>query len=152
MNNEIYTKWEEQSSLVITRISGAVTETEVSEWKQSLEKTFAEIPAGTKFKIFINLHGLNPASVSAHKSYRDIMPLLLSRYNWRIGYLDLFEEAENLELTSENGIECLAAVHCHHDSYKINEYENRFGKDSEHFYDDPEKSESWIRSYSLPAN
>lgn len=149
MNNDIYTKWEKESALIITRISGAVTETEVSEWKQSLEKAFAEIPSGTQFKIFVNLYGLNPASVSAHKAYRDIIPLLLSQYNWRIGYLDLFEEAKDLKLTSKNEIECLAAVHCHHDSYKINEYESRFGKDSEHFFDDPEKSESWIRNYSI---
>ncbi|MGE8720740.1 hypothetical protein ACO2KH_05340 [Leptospira terpstrae] len=149
MNNDIYTKWEKESALIITRISGAVTETEVSEWKQSLEKAFAEIPSGTQFKIFVNLYGLNPASVSAHKAYRDIIPLLLSQYNWRIGYLDLFDEAKDLQLTSKNEIECLAAVHCHHDSYKINEYESRFGKDSEHFFDDPEKSESWIRNYSI---
>ncbi|EMY62618.1 hypothetical protein [Leptospira terpstrae] len=149
MNNDIYTKWEKESTLIITRISGSVTETEVSEWKQSLEKAFAEIPSGTQFKIFVNLYGLNPASVSAHKAYRDIIPLLLSQYNWRIGYLDLFEEAKDLKLTSKNEIECLAAVHCHHDSYKINEYESRFGKDSEHFFDDPEKSESWIRNYSI---
>lgn len=149
MKPEIYTQWERQTNLITTRLSGAVTETDVSEWKESLDKTFADLPPGTKFKIFVNLHGLNPASVSAHKSYRDIIPLLLSRYNWRIGYLDLFEEAKELKLTSENESECLAAVHCHHDSYKINEYESRFGKDSEHFFDDPEKSESWIRSYSV---
>ncbi|TGL86239.1 hypothetical protein EHQ68_12970 [Leptospira congkakensis] len=152
MKTEIYTKWEEENSLVTTRIAGTITETEVSEWKQSLEKTFAEIPAGTKFKIFVNLHGLNPTSVSAHKSYRDIIPLLLSRYNWRIGYLDLFDEAKDLKLTSENGKECLAAVHCHHDSYKINEYESRFGKESEHFFDDPERSETWIRNHSIITN
>ncbi|MCW7491925.1 hypothetical protein ND861_04575 [Leptospira sp. 2 VSF19] len=149
MKNEIYTKWEKDSNLVITRISGAISEAEVSEWKQSLEKTFSSIPAGAKFKIFVNLYGLNPTSVSAHKAYRDIIPLLLSKYNWRIGYLDLFEEAKDLKLTSENGMECLAAVHCHHDSYKINEYERRFGRTSEHFYDDPEKSEKWIRSYPV---
>ncbi|PJZ84867.1 hypothetical protein [Leptospira harrisiae] len=152
MKNEIYTKWEKESDLVVTRFSGAISEAEVTEWKQSLETTFATIPAGTKFKIFVNLHGLNPISVSAHKAYRDIIPLLLSKYNWRIGYLDLFEEAKDLKLTFENGIECLAAVHCHHDSYKINEYESRFGKPSEHFYDDPNKSETWIRSYSISAN
>ncbi|TGL44605.1 hypothetical protein [Leptospira perdikensis] len=149
MNPEIYTQWEKQTNLITTRLSGAVTETDISKWKESLNKTFADLPQGTKFKIFVNLHGLNPASVSAHKAYRDIIPLLLSRYNWRIGYLDLFEEAKGLKLTSENEIECFAAVHCHHDSYKINEYESRFGKDSEHFFDDPEKSETWIRSYSV---
>ncbi|MCG6143586.1 hypothetical protein [Leptospira bandrabouensis] len=147
MNHEIYTKWEKETALITTRISGAVTETEVTKWKQGLEKTFEEIPKGTKFKIFVNFYGLNPATVSAHKSYRDTIPLLLSKYNWRIGYLDLFEEAKDLKLTSENGTECIAAVHCHHDSYKINEYERRFGKETEHFFDDPEKSESWIRNY-----
>ncbi|PJZ46380.1 hypothetical protein [Leptospira brenneri] len=149
MNHDQYTIWDESNHLVTTRITGAVTETEILSWKQGLENTFANLPSGTKFKIFVNLHGLNPASVSAHKSYRDIIPLLLSKHNWRVGYLDLFEEANNLKLTSENGVECVAAVHCHHDSYKITEYERKFGKESEHFYDDPQSSEIWIRNYPV---
>ncbi|TGK82240.1 hypothetical protein EHQ24_13320 [Leptospira noumeaensis] len=152
MDKELYTRWDDKKNLITTRLSGLITETEVSQWKDGLEKTFTELPQGTKFKIFVNLHGFSPASMSAHKMYREIIPLLLSKYNWRIGYLDLFEEAKDLKLTSENGTECLAAVHCHHDSYKINEYEKKFGKDSEHFWDDPERSATWIESYSISAN
>ena len=148
MTKEVYTKWEETTGIVETKLSGNISETEIKEWIESLDRTFAKIPTGTKFKIFVNFYGLNPISVLAHKSYRAVIPVLLSKYNWRVGYLDLFEEAKDLRLTTTNEIECLAAVHCHHDSYKMKEYENRFARESEHFLDDPEKSDSWIRSFS----
>ena len=54
MTKDIYTKWEEISGLVETKLSGNITETEVEEWKESLDSTFAKIPSGTKFKIFVN--------------------------------------------------------------------------------------------------
>ncbi|TGM46726.1 hypothetical protein EHQ92_02030 [Leptospira biflexa] len=147
MKIEIDTKWEQDSNLIITRLSGPITEADAIEWEKGLTQVLQSLPNGTKFKIFVNFYDLNPSSVSAHKAYRNVMPLLLSQYGWRIGYLDLFEEANGLKITTTNGIQCVAAVHCHQDSYKIGEYERRFGKENEHFYDDPIRSEDWIRNF-----
>jgi hypothetical protein len=147
MNVEFYTKWEEGSNLITTRLSGPITEADAIAWEKDLTQVLQSLPEGTKFKIFVNFFGLNPSSVHAHKSYRNVMPLLLSKCGWRIGYLDLFEEANDLKISSEKDIKCFAAVHCHHDSYKIQEYENRFGKVNEHFFDDPIFSENWIRKF-----
>lgn len=151
MNVEFYTKWEQNESLIITRLTGPVTVSDVIEWEQELQDVFQTLPKGTQFKMFVNLHGLSPSSVDAHKAYRNVIPLLLSRYGWRIGYLDLFEEANALKITTTNECQCYAAVHCHQDGYKIQEYEKRFGKENEHFYEDPVLSESWIRNYRTPT-
>lgn len=151
MEIEYYTNWEKESSLIVTRLAGPVTEVDVEEWEKGLREVFQTLPKGTQFKIFVNLHGLSPSSVNAHKSYRDVIPLLLSQYGWRIGYLDLFEEANELKITTTNECKCYAAVHCHQDGYKIQEYERRFGKENEHFYEDPNLCESWIREYDLPS-
>ncbi|MGV3666784.1 MAG: hypothetical protein ACO1NV_11665 [Leptospira bouyouniensis] len=149
MEIEFYTKWEKDSNLITTRLTGPISEADATAWAKDLTQVLQALPEGTKFKIFVNFFGLNPSSVNAHKSYRNVMPLLLSEYGWRIGYLDLFEEANGLKITSEKGIQCYAAVHCHQDSYKIQEYEKRFGKENEHFYDDPIVSEEWIRNFKM---
>ncbi|WP_246839254.1 hypothetical protein [Leptospira levettii] len=151
MKIEYFTKWEKDSNLIITRLTGFVTELDVKEWEIGLKQVFRDLPKGTKFKMFVNFHGLSPSTVTAHKSYRDVIPLLLSQYGWRIGYLDLFEEANDLTISKTNESECYATVHCHQDGYKIQEYERRFGKENEHFYEDPIFSEAWIRSYEYPT-
>lgn len=149
MEIEHDTVWESHSNLIITRLSGPITESDAQEWETGLKAVLQSLPPGTKFKIFVNLYGLRPSSVKAHKAYRNVIPTFLSQYGWRIGYLDLFEEANDLLITTTNGIQCYAAVHCHQDGYKIQEYENRFGKENEHYYEDPVRSETWIRNFDL---
>lgn len=145
----IDTQWYPEERLIITQISGDVDKDDVEAWEQSLHEQLARVEDGATFKIFINLYGFKAVDLDAHKRFRAIVPSTLANYGWKVGYVNLFDEAASMVLKNERGIQCVAAVHCHQDSTKIEQYESRFGKDNEHFYTDPVLAEQWIRSVSL---
>lgn len=139
------TNWYPDQQLIITKLTGVVDMQDIMRWEQSLHAAIAEIPDSTTFKIFVNLHGFTAANVDAHKYYRNIIPITLADYGWKVGYLAMFpEEAANLALTTRRNIRCIAAVHCHQDETKISKYQNLYSSDREHFYTDPEMAQRWI--------
>ncbi|MBL8032480.1 MAG: hypothetical protein JNJ69_02180 [Leptospiraceae bacterium] len=138
------TAWNAATGIVTTTLSGPVDVADVKLWRRGLEATLAALPSDSRFRIYVNFFGLAPQSVEAHKSYRAVIPLTLSRYGWRVGYLALFPEADNLPVTTTDGIRCTAAVHVHQDTYKIEEYDRRFGTGIERFFSDPHEAETWL--------
>jgi hypothetical protein len=147
MNTKItHSEWFPDNNLLITHISGDVTKEDISLWEQSLYTALERINDNGSFKILVNLYGFKAVDFEAHKAFRTIVPATLANYGWRTGYLDLFEEAANLQLTQTRGISCIAAAHVHQDETKIEKYEALFGKATEHFFTDPFKAEHWIRS------
>lgn len=137
-------EWNPNTGIVTTRLSGPVSTADVEMWEQGLMSVMEQIPDNGTFRIFVNFFGLGPQSVEAHKRYRSVIPLLLSRYGWRVGYLALFPEADALALTTTRGIRCIGAVHVHQDAFKIEEYDRRFGNATERFFTDPAAALSWL--------
>lgn len=88
--------------------------------------------------------GFTAENFEAHKYFRNIVPLTLANYNWKTGYVNMFEEGKNLSLKSTRGIKCTAAVHVHHDSSKIGLYQEKYSSKNEHFYTDVATARNWI--------
>ena len=143
------THWYPDKKLIATHISGEVDVADIQTWEQSLKQALTQVEENSTFKIFVNLYGFKAVNIEAHKKFRSIIPSTLANYGWRVGYLDLFEEAAGLSLTNTRGIACVAAAHAHQDASKIEAYEMRFGKTTEHFFTDPAKAEEWILKFPV---
>lgn len=144
----VNTTWQPDAGLITTNISGPATIDDIVCWEQSLKAVFDLLPNDSSFRIFVNLYGFKAINFDAHKRFRSIVPLTLATYGWRVGYLDLFEEAEGLPLSQTRGIHCTAAAHAHQDETKIHLYESGYSHDREHYFTDPSAAEQWIRSLS----
>lgn len=141
------TDWEPASRLIITQISGDMEKADVIRWEESLLDALDQIEEGGTFRIFVNLHGFTALNLDAHKYFRNIVPLTLADYGWKVGYLAMFEqESSKLVVTTKRDIRCLAAVHCHQDETKIEKYESLYSSPNERFFADPGMAEAWIRS------
>lgn len=141
------TDWEPENRLIITHISGDLEKEDVIRWEQSLYEALDRVEDGGTFRIFVNLHGFTALNLDAHKHFRTIVPLTLADYDWKVGYVAMFEEeAHQLVLSSKRNIRCVAAAHCHQDATKIEKYESLYSSANERFFTDPEKAEAWIRS------
>ena len=138
------TEWNPDKKLIVTRLSGDVTETDIIAWEQSLQNALEQIDAGGTFKIFVNIYGFKATDLKAHKRYREIIPLTLASYGWKVGYVDLFEEAASMQFTNTRGIRCIGAAHAHQDATKIEAYEERFGRADERFFTEQQKAYDWI--------
>lgn len=138
-------KYMPEEKLLVTRLGGDVDLEDIKRWEASLNKAIDQIQPGTSFKAFINLHGFKAVNIEAHKAMRNVIPLTLAKFNFKAGYVDLFEDAALLFSTT-NGIQCVAAVHVHNDEEKIKLYKERFDKEDERFFTDPDDGEKWIKS------
>lgn len=142
------TEWFPEKSLIVTHISGNVTKEDIAAWETSLLDTLARLEENSSFKIFINLHGFQAIDIDAHKRFRAVVPSVLAKYGWKVGYVDLFEEdAKKMTFITTRGIQCVAAVHCHQDVTKIELYQQRFSRENEHFFTDPARALQWVESY-----
>jgi hypothetical protein len=142
---EMISKWYPESKLVVTQISGDLDEAEIAAWEQGLNRIFDELADGESFKILIDMHGFQASDVVAHKRFRNIIPLKMAEFGWKVGYVDLFEEeAGKMVYANYRNIQCRAAAHCHHDSGKMEMYERRFSRYNEHFFASREDARNWI--------
>lgn len=140
--------WNSKEKLITTQISGDVTLADVQEWGASLQEALNEVPDNGSFKIMVDLHGFQAVNFEVHKAFREIIPHTLSHYGWRVGYLDLFPEA-NVTLTNNRGIQCKAAVHVHHDETKIRNYDENYSRENERFFIDPTVAKQWIDDFKI---
>lgn len=130
--------------LLVTRLSGILNEEDIVAWKASLEAALATVPDNGSFKILVNLHGFQAENYEVHKKYRVIIPLLLAGYGYRIGYLDMFPEAD-VVLRNTRGIRCLAMANVHHDNTKMEDYSRRFSGPAEAYFTVPGDALDWIQ-------
>lgn len=145
MKNIFTNTWYPKTRVLISELSGDINIDEIEKWEQSLKRLLSKMEPDSQFKIFINLHGLKAIDLVAHKRFRTIVPTILAEYNWKVGYVNLFEdEAKDLVLKSDRGITCVAAAHCHDDETKIERYDNMFGKPNERFFTDPVVALDWL--------
>lgn len=140
--------WNQKEKLLTTQISGDAAIEDVKRWEASLQKSLEEISDNGVFKIFINLDGFKAVNFEVHKAFREIISRTLANFGWRVGYLDMFPEA-SVELKSERGIVCKAAVHLHHDETKITNYDKNYSRQNERFFTDVYKAKAWIDNYKI---
>lgn len=144
------TNWYPEKRLVATHISGNPGTSDIVQWDKAFKDIFDEIQDSTNFKIFINMYGFNAVNIDAHKIFRGVIPLTLSDYGWKVGYVDLFEEeAGKMTYKTTRGIKCVGAAHSHQDETKMDLYEKSFGSDRERFFRDPEQARQWIENLEL---
>ncbi len=142
----ISSDWYADQQLIITKISGDVEEKDVLLWEQTLHAALDRVADSGVFKIFVNMHGFNATDLDVHKYFRNIVPLTLARYGWKVGYVAMFpEEAEKMVVTRNRNIQCIAAAHCHQDATKMEKYESLYSSEKEHFFTDAGVAVAWIR-------
>lgn len=142
------TSWDPQTGLIHTRLQGELSSDDITRWEVSLEQVFSQLPNDSTFVIFVNLLGFKAENLGVHKQYRNIIPLLLARHGWRIGYLDLFPEAEeSLVMETQRGIRCVAAAHAHHDTDKIERYRAQCSSATEQFFTDETEALTWLKPF-----
>ena len=140
--------WLKNEKLIVTRISGAATAEDVSTWKSSLLFALEQVPDNDVFKIMVDLHGFKAVNFEVHKQFRVIVPKTLAAYDWRVGYLDMFPEAQ-IELKRTRGIRCVAAAHVHQDESKIKNYDDNYSRYNERFFTDPVVARMWIDAFEI---
>ncbi|HNI90604.1 MAG TPA: hypothetical protein PKX55_20805 [Leptospiraceae bacterium] len=143
------TRWLPEHKLIITELRGNVNSEDVEKWISSLYQALDQIEDNGVFKIFINLMDFQAVDLDVHKKYREIIPRPLGEYGWKVGYVDMFERAKELQLSNKRGIQCVAAVHVHQDETKIQKYEDNYSRENEHYFTDIKKAEDWIYSYPV---
>lgn len=145
----IETNWHPEKRLVVTHISGDIEKDDIEHWEKSFKNTLDKIEDNTTFKIFVNMYGFKAINIDAHKRFRDVVPLTLADYGWKVGYMDLFEEAKTMTYKNTRGIKCVGAAHSHQDETKMDLYETRFSSDREHFFLDPTQARQWIENLEI---
>lgn len=144
------TIWYPKNCLLVTQISGILETAAVEAWETSLRNALDQIGDNSSFKIFVNMHGFTAANFETHKRFRSVVPLTLADYNWKVGYVDLFEDAaKHMTYQRKRGITCAGAAHAHHDGTKMDLYETRFGREKEHFFHDPVQASTWIENLEI---
>lgn len=141
----IESHWYPETKLLRTQICGDVDTVAVDRWEQTLHQALGQIPDGSQFAIFVNMHGFRAMDINAHKRFRAIIPLTLAQYGWKVGYVDMFaEEAATISYSNTRGIQCIKAAHCHQDSTKMELYQRQYSRENEHFFTQPEQAQAWI--------
>ncbi|MCE7063854.1 hypothetical protein [Dyadobacter sp. CY326] len=149
----IRSDWFADEQLIVTQISGDIDREDVIRWEQTLQNALDQVPDSGAFKIFINLHGFKAVDLDAHKQFRNIIPLTLANYGWKVGYVAMFpEDADKMLITKKRNVQCVAAAHCHQDASKIEKYESLYSSNNEHFFTNVEAANEWIRKWGMPLN
>lgn len=144
------TNWYPGKKLMVTHISGDLDQKDIEHWEESLRSVLNTLEDNTAFKIFVNMHGFKAANIEAHKRFRNIVPLTLADYGWKVGYVNLFEEeAKSMSYKNTRGIKCVAAAHAHQDETKMQMYETKFSGKMEHFFSNPEQARQWIENLDI---
>lgn len=148
MEKVIYSEFRADLGILITRLGGLINSSDIICWENSLLEATANIPANTTFSMFVNLMGFKASNFAVHKQFRTIIPTLLSNYGYRIGYLDMFPEAE-ITLSNKRGIRCIAMANAHQDASKMLDYQTKFSNATEQYFTDEKAAWEWITN--LPS-
>jgi hypothetical protein len=62
--------------------------------KEEIDRTMSRVPDNSTFKMLVNLHGFKAENFEVHKAFRNMVPLLLANYGYRVGYLDSFPKLQ----------------------------------------------------------
>ena len=148
MEKIINTTWYPEQQLIVTQLSGVVNNADIEHWEATMQVAFAQLPDNTRFKMLVNLYGFKAENFEVHKYYRNIIPLMLAGFGYRIGYLDMFPEAK-LDVTITRGIRCVAMANVHQDATKMQDYNTRFSSATEKYFTEPGPAMAWIQDVQV---
>lgn len=134
--------WEPRVRLVASRLSGTVTVTDVERWIAALDVALARVPDGTDIALLSNLHGYEPAELSAHRRMRDVIPARLASMGVRTGLADV--TGAELAVAAAPRITCSKVAHVHHDATKMAAFEARVGSRTERFFSEVAPACHWL--------
>jgi hypothetical protein len=140
----IEVRWDTVTGILLSHLSGLIGVEEVRRWQAMLAVELAGIPDVGRFKLLSNLQGYEPASLDAHKEFRNVIPETLMQYGFRPAFLDLFG-VKDVEIRATRGVICAAVAHVHHDAEKMNGYRQDLGRPNEQFFTDVSQAEVWLR-------
>lgn len=141
-------KWAPESGILRTQLRGTITSEDVERWRNELHRELARIPDNSEFKFLLDMHGYAPADSASHKAMRIVIPEILTTHGMRPAFVDLFEKAAEVKLTTERGVRCSAFANVHHDATKMERYERDIAKPDQRFFTDRESAETWLASVS----
>lgn len=127
-----------------THLTGTVDVADVAEWVAGLRLAVASVPDGGTFRLLVDLHGYEPASLDAHRDMRLVVPELLARHGMAPAVAGLFDDAEPVPVTVERGVRCTAMANVHHDPEKMARYADTVGGAHQQFFHDPTAAEAWL--------
>lgn len=143
--------WNADTGVLASRFSGIPDLAQVEGWKHDLWSAVARLPRGAGFKFLMDLRGYSVDDVprEVHFAQRTVVPEFLLAHGFRIGYLNMY--AEKAEPAVPEGAVCVAAANVHHECYKMEFYQEKFGGDSDRYFCDPEEAGRWIKAHPGPA-
>ena len=146
ITKKIESKYSAETGLFETSLSGLISTEDVQEWQNSINAVLAQIPDHSNFKALINIHGYEPQDVEAHKAFRTVIPLTMAKYSFRVGYIDMFEEAD-LPLSGIRDIACIAFANVHQDEVKMKKYQDNYAKSNELYTTDIKEAYKWLERF-----
>ncbi len=148
MEKQMTAQFDDVTAILELRLSGELDKQDIENWKVEIERAVDQIPSGSRFKALINIYGFKAKDMEVHRAFRNIVPLLLANFHYRIGYLDMFPEAQ-VELKSLRGIRCVAMANVHQDESKMNDYQQKFGRTFERYFTDQQTAWRWLRTLEI---
>lgn len=148
MEKVIYSEYKAEAGILLTQLCGLMSSNDILRWENSLLEAAGTIPAGTTFKMFVNLKGFKASNFEVHKQFRIIIPTLLSKYGYRIGYLNMFPEAD-ITIQNFREIQCIAMANVHQDETKMMDYQAKFSTPTEQYFTDEQEAWDWISQLNV---
>lgn len=146
MNNKIIdAQYLASQHLLHLRLSGNIDSNDIALWNAKIQRAKDEIPNNSVIKCLLDLTGFKAVNIQVHKEFRNIVPSLLLNFNYKIGFIDLFPEAE-FTLSSERGICCIAYANAHDDEEKMKKYSTLFNSTTEFYSTNAIEAAAFIAS------
>lgn len=140
-----HTEWQESDRVLLVRLAGRLTLEQVHEWESGLLQMSRHIPVSQPIKVLIDLRGyeVSEQAIEVHKVQRLIMPALLAKHAFTVGYFKMFD-AENTIPADPALARCIAVAHVHHDENKMARYNENIGSVMEKFFTDTNAAHQWL--------
>jgi hypothetical protein len=134
-------------SIEFVRVSGVLTLDEVERWAAELDGRWSARGHDRPFVAVIDIRGYEVADQdrTVHQHQRVIIPTLLARHGFEVGFFRLLEEPNTIPADPSRA-RVIAVAHVHHDASKMARYAELLGTENERFFTDPNEAERWARS------
>ena len=142
----VWTRYEESSGLLRTRVHSVLSSEDVARWEEELDVATRALPASATFRMLVDIRGyeVSEQDPSVHRRQRLVVPTFLARRGMEVGFFRLFE-VENTIAAEPDLARCTAVAHVHHDANKLQLYNERLRTEREAFFTDPAEAEAWLR-------
>lgn len=136
-------EYDPTSETLSSRVTGILSMTDVTEWRDALYRGVARRPAGTVFRALTDIRGYEVADQdrSVHAEMRQVIPVFLAEHGFAVGFWRLYEADPPAPASS---IRCRAVAHVHHDQEKADRYNELLATATERFFTDRAAAQEWL--------